>query len=202
VFEFIYWKRLKKQLIATLICFVLSLLSVLGAYFYKDEQMQSVSIKQSQLNQAKRKLRDAESNQLILSEYYSQFQTLERKGVVGEEDRLNWIESFRKTINHYLIPKMSFEIEKRKKVNSSEFLLEAVGVELFRAEMALSFELLHEGDIMNFFQRVREEARGLVSIEECNIKRLKLDRTLSIESNLQGRCQLYWYTIDESELLM
>jgi len=191
------WKNLQKQLITFGLILLVCLTSVCGAYLYKSHQNNLLIQNQRALNQINSKISEAENNTRIINEYLNEFQELTAKNVIGQEDRLNWIETLQNSSNEFLIPLLKYKIDSRSRYEVSQFLNSAVGVSLFRTEMVLSMELLHEADFLNLFDELAQKAQGLFSIQECNIKALNSGKDLSYVFNLQGRCSLFWYTIEE-----
>ncbi|MBL4865411.1 MAG: hypothetical protein JKY67_03435 [Pseudomonadales bacterium] len=197
MFKFMDWKRIKKELTVAAVCFVLSVLSVGGAFIYKETQKLNLQLIKSQLGQSNHRTREAKEHRLILVDYKAKHNALLAKGVVGAEDRLSWVESFQKIAGRYLLPLARFNIEKRNKIEVTRFSMETSGVSLYESKMNLNLELLHEADLLNLLYHLRKESRGLFTVDSCDVKSVKFGAELSHLYNFKGLCELSWYTIEE-----
>lgn len=200
MFELLDWRRVKRELTMLAVCLLVSLLSVGSAFYYKEAQESELTFSQSQLDQANYRAQEARENQLILSDYKPVYDVLVDEGIVGPEDRLSWVESFQRIAEQYLLPMAGYNINKRKKTEVTRFMMGASGISLYESKMLLNLELLHEADLLNLIDQLRTSARGLFTVEECDVKSLKFGDKLSHVYNLQGTCQLNWYTILEDQV--
>ena len=61
--------------------------------------------------------------------------------------------------------------------------------------MKLSFQLLHEGDLMNFLTALGKQGAGFFSVNECKLDRLNTGGSIRFQPNLRADCDIAWITL-------
>ncbi|MBV1882478.1 MAG: hypothetical protein KUG82_12645 [Pseudomonadales bacterium] len=197
MFNELNWKRLKKPLIIASTCIVLSVFSIGGALYFKSEAKSHLHRVNVQLEQSNYRTQQARRSRSILAEYKARYDVLKINGIVGKEDRLSWVENFRKVAERFLLPIARIDIDKRQEVDVSQFAMGTSGISLYESKMRLDLELLHEADLLNLIHNMRKHSRGLFTVEQCDVKSVKEGVKLSHLRNMLGACMLSWYTIEE-----
>ncbi|HIJ84341.1 MAG TPA: hypothetical protein HPQ00_09065, partial [Magnetococcales bacterium] len=116
----------------------------------------------------------------LINTFYPRFSDFERQGIIGEEDRVSWVESVRRkghegrifSLNYSVAPPEPFALPSFGKL---------VGPDLYASGMSIDMELLHEGEMMDFISGLQADAKGLFVVNECHIERKgkggRLDRS-------------------------
>ncbi|HEX5344765.1 MAG TPA: hypothetical protein VFX55_19890 [Duganella sp.] len=118
---------------------------------------------------------------------------LRQRGLIGDERRLEWLDAIRQTQEQLKLPPLSYEIEPQQVV-TLETPLDLGDFQLRGSRMHLHMELLHELDLFNFFQDLRE--RGYVAVQDCSIKRLGVVAGTPGASTLGADCTLNWINLN------
>ena len=147
-------------------------------------------------SEALRKLERTKNEQEDLQGYYHQYQNLVEQNVIGIERRLDWIETIEKIRNQLNIFSVKYKLEPQETLNL-ENNSTSNSFDLHRSNMTLDFSLLHEGQLLNFFDALSEEAKGMYLLESCTLTRNDLVRQLRFVPNLQAECTLGWITLNE-----
>ncbi len=181
---------------------MLALALILGAVliYVSDgvltQAQQSKIIADREWSEALRKLERTKNEQEDLQGYYHQYQNLVEQNVIGQERRLDWIETIEKIRNQLNIFSVKYKLEPQETLNL-ENNSTSNSFDLHRSNMTLDFSLLHEGQLLNFFDALSEEAKGMYLLENCILTRNDLVRQLRFIPNLQAECTLGWITLNE-----
>ncbi len=157
---------------------------------------QSKIIADREWSEALRKLERTKNEQEDLQGYYHQYQNLVEQNVIGQERRLDWIETIEKIRNQLNIFSVKYKLEPQETLNL-ENNSTSNSFDLHRSNMTLDISLLHEGQLLNFFDALSEEAKGMYLLESCTLTRNDLVRQLRFIPNLQAECTLGWITLNE-----
>ena len=181
---------------------MLALALILGAVliYVSDgvltKAQQSKIIADREWSEALHKLERTKNEQEDLQGYYHQYQNLVEQNVIGQERRLDWIETIEKIRNQLNIFSVKYKLEPQETLNL-ENNSTSNSFDLHRSNMTLDFSLLHEGQLLNFFDALSEEAKGMYLLENCTLTRNDLVRQLRFVPNLQAECTLGLITLNE-----
>lgn len=92
-------------------------------------------------------------------------QYLQTSGILGEEKRLDWTEQLRDTQRSLRLPGMKYEFSPQTALQDGN----APDYAWFNSPMRLQLRLLHEGDLLNFLDRIQREAKALVVVRACTL---------------------------------
>ncbi len=139
--------------------------------------------------------RSGEERQTVLH-YIQAYKQLERLGVVGSEQRLNWVESLRQAnaqaglfgVNYQMSAQAPYEFS-----GKDHPLAERVK----QSQMKLFFGVLHEGDLMRLLDALSAQQAGLFTLNECTLDRAgRQGAPQPKQPNLTAECDLSWVTIE------
>jgi hypothetical protein len=123
------------------------------------EAQQSKITADREWSEAHRKLERTKNEQEDLQGYYRQYQNLVEQNVIGQERRLDWIETIEKIRNKLNIFSVKYKLEPQETLNF-ETVSTSNSFDLHRSNMTLDFSLLHEGQLLNFLDTLSKEAKG------------------------------------------
>ena len=160
------------------------------------EAQQATIIADREWSEALRKLERTKNEQEDLQGYYHQYQALVEQNVIGQERRLDWIETIEKIRNQLNIFSVKYKLEPQETLNL-DTNSPSKSFDLYRSNMTLDFSLLHEGQLLDFFDVLSAEAVGMYLLESCSLTRNDLIRQLRFTPNIQAECSLGWVTLNE-----
>lgn len=179
-----------------LIIFVASLLSgaaLIGAGRFILSR-HGVTQAQEQRSDALNKRRQAEKDKQDIQTYQPKFLALRERGFVGEEKRLDWIEHIKHIKENRKLLQITYEISAQQIFQVPTEML--IGdMELHGSKMKLQMDLLHEGDLLNFLNDLRQ--KGFYTVQECMARRIGKAQGNAQSPRLTAECTLYWLTLDE-----
>lgn len=118
------------------------------------------------------------------------FERMQKLGVVGEQNRLDWIESIAKIKNARKLFEIRYSIEAQTSVdypgvvatNAADFVV---------SRMRLNMLLLHEGDLLNFLSDLQAAGKAHVSVRRCTVNRIARGEgasPTSLQPRLRAEC--------------
>jgi len=121
------------------------------------------------LENAVAKYKLAKFNTELLKQYKSKYISLKQKGLIEKDDRLSWVNAMEGAVNKNLITSVQYKISKQVKYNESGLSRVYPDIDIFKSEMIIDMELLHEGDLYAFFNELKANAKGIFEIKKCMI---------------------------------
>ena len=187
-----------------LIMVVLSLILGVIAVYVSDEVLNEAQHSKITADQewsdAVRKLERTKNEQEDLQGYYHQYQNLVEQNIIGEEKRLDWIESIEKIRNRLNIFSVKYKLDPQETLDMVGTDLPGSSFDLQRSSMTLGLSLLHEGQLINFIDALSTEVKGMYLLDSCILTRNDLIRRLKFTPNLEAECTLGWITLNEKNI--
>lgn len=195
-------RAMQKESALLVIAIVLSLLLVGISSYYRDGVEQNKKLANEALSAARVKYNDARDRKKLLEEFEQRYKKLEQDGIVGEEQRLNWVDLIESISSQYGLSYVKYRIEKQQRVNDPGISELYPEIDVYRSKMKIEMQLLHEVDIYRLLNTLDVKANGLFDIENCAIKRNNTNYKTIIEettgNNFSADCVLNWYTLVQS----
>jgi hypothetical protein len=149
---------------------------------------------QTQLKQAQVRLQKSGDEKDIIVRYLDRFRQLERTGFIGEEQRINWLDGLRLANQQADLFGVDYQIATQKPYPfAAEF--NPGQLALNQSLMQLRFRLLHEGDLLRFFDALARQDAGVFTIDQCLLRRIDNRGVLRYQPNVNAECDLSWITI-------
>ena len=165
-----------------------------GAYF--ESRMEQEYLGNSdQLRALSRRYLALDEEEDVIKDYFPRFMDLHKTGLLGEEQRLNWIEVLQDAGDRLQLPSLSYEI-RAQKPHHPQFPTPPGRYGIFASEMILTMQLLHEGDLFALLDLLNERARGLYTVSGCELTRNFVELTDNPGAgNVTATCLLEWFSI-------
>lgn len=150
---------------------------------------------QMQLNNARSNLTAAQDDRVNMAAYAEEYALLLNRNIIGNEQRLDWIDGLENIRRQNVVLGFKYAIAPQKAytpptaIDSGNFTLNA-------SEMKLSFDLLHEGQLVNFFNALHNNIKGEFLLDGCTIERAdKISIQQGIAPQLRAECSGEWLTL-------
>ncbi|MFZ4874273.1 hypothetical protein ACL9RI_04240 [Janthinobacterium sp. Mn2066] len=178
--------RLRPALLCAALTVAASVLLLGLSYRYADDQGDERELARQARATAANRFNQVETEKHDIRAYEPAFLALRQRGLVGEENRLAWIDAIRHSQEQRKLLPISYDISARQVLKVPPAL--AMGaLQLRGTPMRLQMELLHEMDVLNLLDDLHQS--GSFAVQDCNIKRNTSAATLSAE------CGLLWLTL-------
>ena len=162
-----------------------------------DSAERTKAQRELQLREARARIQNAGEEKEMIGRYLGTYQQLARAGFVGDEQRINWLDSLRMANEEARIFGVEYDIGAQKPyVYSAE--LSPGQLVLQESIMHLKFRLLHEEDLPRFFSALGRYGGGFFTIEQCHMRNLRsgeANKSPTVQANLAAECDLRWLTV-------
>lgn len=124
--------------------------------------------------------------------YQPLYTALRRRGFIGTENRLDWVDAIRQIQEQRHLLPLTYEIYPQQpyklagRIATGEYQLRG-------SRMALHMDLLHELDLFNFLGDLRQ--RGVFTVQDCTLRRAAGAGNAPLAPGLTGDCTLNWLTL-------
>ena len=145
---------------------------------------------QHRLDEARRRFAAASADHENMGRYAHEYGALIGRNVVGEERRLDWIEDIERIGRQNRLSDFSYAIAPQQAYTPSAPLRDS-HFDLGTSNMSMHFGLLHEGQLLNFLDALRNDATGRFVLEQCAIERG--------DAQLRAECSGGWMTLKKRD---
>jgi len=194
-------KTLQKEFSVLLLCIAISVIFIIFTHSLSQSAYEEKQMAVSNLKHARDNYYTAINQKLLLDQFESDFKQLQKEGVFGEENRLNWVDSIEKITKQHAIPYLKYKIDQRLPADTNLLSQPYPDIELYKSVMSLQIQLLHEGDLFTVLDELTLQAKGLFDTERCKISRIQSSHASVVDSptdkNFNAECILNWYTLNK-----
>lgn len=180
----------------SLLTFLLVLSIGAGAVFLSQKMADSANSThksvQQQLTDARNKLNAARDDRDNLSTYASEYQAWEKYKVIGEEQRLDLIEGLETLRKKNYVLDFKYSIAPQAAYTPVP-AVSSGNYDLRQSTMTLQIDLLHEEQLISFFDGLRKNIKGWFMLDHCSVARATA--TTGSAAQLKAECTGSWLTI-------
>ena len=165
------------------------LISLSGAYI--AQSMKDRQAAQKQLTDARTQLLAAQSDQENMSSYAMEYNALLAQKVIGNEQRLDWIEGLEKLRQQGSVLDFKYTIAPQQSY-APKPPLDAGNFQLSRSSMTLQIDLLHEEQLLHLVEDMQKQMSGWFMLDGCTISRTA---AIDVIAPLKAECTGGWFTM-------
>jgi len=182
---------IKWSMIALLISLVVSgsLVSISGKF--EERALKDRQAAQKQLNDARDQLGTAENDQENMASYAMEYNALVAQKVIGDEQRLDWMEGLEKLRQQGVARDFTYTISPQHAYAPSP-PLDAGNFQLNRSDMSMQIDLLHEEQLLRLFGGMHAQMAGWFILDGCTLSRAEAANEFS---TLKAECSGGWFTM-------
>lgn len=194
------WRKLRFPIIGLGAALILVGVLVSFADQYRLKYELALQKQQNSLNQARQKYQSSGLEKETIIQYLPVYNELLASGFIGEERRIEWIETLRQIHAQYRLFSIDYSIGLQENYKPS-FLPNLGNFTLHRSIMSLKLDMLHEGDLLTLLDGLREQTTPYI-VRDCEIKRPinAVVNTRTIAANMQANCEIDWLTLRDPQL--
>lgn len=148
---------------------------------------------QRQLAEARNKLNAARDDRENMSTYAAEYEAWVKRGVIGEERRLDLIEDMEALRRRRPVLDFKYAIAPQAPYAPVP-ALESGNFELRQSTMSLQMELLHEEQLISFFDALRSGQKGQFMLDRCSLERSPA--AAGSGAQLKAECSGGWLTLN------
>ena len=193
--EDIDWKIIRGSMIIFTVTLLISGGLIYGSYYFKNQMGLEFRRTNSAFRSISNRYLAVDQEERLIRDYLPKFVDLFQSGIIGNEQRLNWIEVLREIGDEIRLPTLSYRIDSQQEY-TPDFELDLGQYTLFSSSMTLTMQLLHEGDLFKILDKLEQDAKGTFSLKSCSIKSSASEISLNpMAANVAAECELQWFTI-------
>ena len=136
----------------------------------------------------------------MIMQYLPAYNNMLASGFIGEERRIEWIETLRNTHAKHKLFSIDYSIGLQESYKPS-FMPNLGNFRLNRSIMNLKLDMLHEGDMLAIIDGLHEQSTPFI-VRDCEIIRPigALINVKNIAANMQANCEIDWLTLRDPQL--
>ena len=148
----------------------------------------------AQRQESDTKLKRVRDEEIEIKNKSALYARLQQLGIIGAEERLEWVELLKEIRDQRRLPDLQYEIAPQRALDGKP----ASGFAFYGSTMKLDLRLLHEEDLTRLLADLRSRAKALVSVRSCDLVRLPAgaDERAGRRANLSASCEIDWLTAD------
>lgn len=190
------WIKLQPAIITLIISILAAFACVWYVMGLSEKSLTEAQNQDNQLAQARQKFQSAGVEKSTISQYLPQYQSLIKQGFIGEEKRIEWIDTLRNIHQQKKMFSIDYNIEKQTDY-TPPFPTNLGSLKLHRSIMNVELSMLHEGDILTLLDALKTEQSAPFIVRSCIITRNTANVELKFVPNLSAKCALDWLTLVE-----
>lgn len=186
------YASLKKPLLSIVLLLVCCVISVSILWLRYEQTHKRFVGARTERDVAHTRYQRAESDLSLFQQYRGRFLSYQDQGVIGQENRLSWAEILHKQDVALSLPVFNVQISPRQILQKANT---PTSIKWFRSTQSIKAELLHEGDLLQILQPLKEHAEGFFRVASCHLKRVDKIQLTPQASNINADCILHWYSL-------
>ena len=143
---------------------------------------------QARIEGAKRERDDLQASSVIFADLVS-------RGMLQEENRLDYVERLERLRSQFGLSALEYEITPQRPLTLAGSRVFNT-VDVLASRVKLRMRALHEGDLLAFVNAVEHPAKGFQNIERCELRRLDTAADQA-SAHVEGECLLDWISMRE-----
>lgn len=193
------WSVLKAPIVVFVICLLISSSVVSGTWYFKENMLKKYNADKRRFQTISNQYLAVDQEEQLIRQYYPRFIKLYENGIVGQEQRLNWIETLRASGEYIKLPGLKYTITSQKQF-TPDFAVNTGSFNIYSSPMKLILNLLHEGDLEELLSSLNKHARGLYNLSRCEFAgKSTIDLKNASNGNITAECELTWFNIKKSD---
>jgi len=165
---------------------------------YLDQTRQRAAATTAQRADVQAKLASATEEEREIKANLQEYQALAARGIVGDENRLDWVDTVTAIKNERRLFNITYSIEPQKELDYPGFGA-GVGVKFMASHVKMNIQLLHEEDLLNFIGELAQRGKSYLSVRSCDVQREDRSGGLTLSPRLQANCAFDLITISHEK---
>jgi len=195
---------IKKSLAAFTVVLLLMVTIVIMSDVYKTKASDENDRTMREMRSWRNKIDEANKNNQILVKHEDTFKRLVDESVIGDENRLSWVEVVQNVVESRKLTSVKYDIASRVLLDKKLLDKKYKDIDVFRSVMSLDMKLIHEGDLFVMLNALKNEAKGLVTVDKCDIELVNKNINEGVIAqgdtvNMSAYCELSWYTLKKAD---
>lgn len=189
-------RLLRWNILALCAAILCSTIAIFSSDEYAAKILRDQSAAQNQLNNARNRLQAAQEDQQNMVSYANEYGTLKEAKIIGDDQRLDWLEGLEKIRPQHLVNDFRYSITPQK-TYAPQPPLDSGNFDIHYSETQLQLDLLHEGQLLDFFFALRSQIKGWYQLDGCALQRISNPASNDNDSvpRIKAECSGGWITL-------
>lgn len=186
---------MRQSIFALAASVVISAVVLYTSGIYAKKTQHDLRSAQKMLVDARNRLTAAQEDQKNMAIYADEYGALIDRKIVGDEQRLDWMEGMERLRRRHLVTDFSYTISPQT-TYAPQPAIDSGNFDMHYSEMKLQFDLLHEGQLVNFFDALRSQIKGHYQLKGCTLQHTAVENfTAASFTQLKAECSGGWLTL-------
>ena len=187
--------KLQHSLLVALLMIALGAMTVFFSFDWSKAASADLTTAQRERNEFDGKLRQVRNEESEIKQKAELFRTLQARGMVGTEPRLEWVELLKGLRDKHRLIELHYELAPQRPLEP----VSSGKIGLFASAMRLQLKLLHEEDLTRLLGDLKQHASALIQVRRCDVSRLgRSAAEPTTQALLQADCVLDWITLRDT----
>ena len=116
----------------------------------------------------------------------------------------SWVEVVQKVADSRGIASVKYNIASQVLLDKKALNNKYRDIDVYKSVMSIEMDFIHEGDLFVMLNALRDEAKGLMTVDKCDVELINKDVNDGIiaqdtTDNMRAYCEISWYTLKKSE---
>ena len=188
-------KQLRLPVAGFLVLILAGAACYVAADGYLQESKRLGAAASAQRAEVQSKLARANEEEREIKASLQQYQALAARGIIGDERRLDWIDTITAIKNERRLFNINYSVEPQKDLDYPGFS-PGGAVRFVSSRVKIEMQLLHEEDLLNFIDDLAKRGRSYLSVRSCDVQRSARDSAgTTLAPRLRATCVFDLITI-------
>ena len=185
-------KRLRIPLAVAILLLALGAACLIASGYYLDEARTARDASRLSRVAAQERVSKVSEEERGIREDLVYYEQMRQRGIVGEQSRLDWIESITRIKNERKLFEIRYNFDAQRPLDYPG-LVATSAAEFVVSRLKLDMLLLHEGDLLNFLADLQAGIKAHVSVRNCTVTRIERGAApgaTTLQPRLRAECQV------------
>ncbi len=182
--------RLSLIILGIALCFSLLLIYFSQSRAEREDKEWHDALRQ--LQSAQSEFNNAQLDESNMVSYLDEYAASVDQHLIGEETRLDWVENLEKLHQQKIVEDFRYNIGPQT-AYVTQPPIDSGNFNINYSEMKLQFDLLHEEQLIDFFDALRSQIKGWYQLDSCSLHRNETEG--GVGAQLKAECDGGWVTL-------
>lgn len=188
------WVFLRQGILLPALCLLVGTALWGTTTVYRTRLANTLEAERQELSSIEQERKELISRREAREQYSAIYQRLTASGIVGPEQRLQWVQAIRTSTESLGLPYVRYSARPRETFEAP-YLMSGMTAPVIGSPMDVQLGLVHEMDLLSLIDSLARTA-GLFHVRSCQLERLARGTApASDKANLTGSCELTWFSI-------
>ena len=189
-------KRLRFSWLILGVSIVAAVASAWGSHLFLEKEKRDGLSSKRQLAEAQARVEAAKRERDDLKASAEIFQDLVKRGILGEESRLDFVERLERLKERHRLLGLEFEIAPQRPLPlAGGRMFNAVDV--LGSRVKVKVQALHEGDALAFLEDLAKPSKGFNPANRCTLRKLEAGASSVAMARIEAECVLEWISLKD-----